>query len=177
MLRLQLDRRCNVLHRHLERLAGQREHDVDIDIVKAGRLRVRNGLRYFRWPVNTSQALQGARIETLCADGKSIHARLPIAIEIVVLDRARVRLHRDFDIGRQRQMLGDTVEDCADFGATEKTWCTAANEHTADCPPICANSLKLDVLYKRADVSITRRRITGFVRIEIAVRTLANAPR
>ena len=75
MGRLQTNRRLDVGLRHLERLAGQRVHDVDVEVVEARRGRLGDTATYVVAAVDSPDGLQTVVVEGLCADRQPIDAR------------------------------------------------------------------------------------------------------
>ncbi len=85
-----------------ERLARQREHQVEIEVVEAA-LRNLDRLQCLSAIVDATERSQFRLIEGLDADRQTIDARVAIGPEALRVEGARIGLQRDFAVDLERQ--------------------------------------------------------------------------
>ncbi|MCY1439663.1 hypothetical protein D9M71_559080 [compost metagenome] len=103
--RPQIDGLAQVTQRVVQRLVGQAVHQVHVEIVETGRARHVGGPNRFVAIMDAPQCLQLGWLEALHADRKTVDTGLPVGLELVLLEGARVGFEGDLDVWRERNTL------------------------------------------------------------------------
>ena len=171
----QRQRLAHVLRLVLQRLAGQRVHDVEVEGVERLRrfFHRRNRLGAV---MHAAQRLQMRVVKTLHADGQAGHAGAAKGLEAVFFKRAGVGFQRDLAVGLQPSR--------ARMSPSRRSM--ACGENRLGVPPpmkmLCtvrpqiSGSDGLQVGHQRIDVALLGHLAGRFVRVEIAVRAFFQAP-
>ncbi len=169
------ERRLHVAIRVLRRLLRQRVHQIEVEVLE---VRVRDLHRAVRLAFVVDAAERGKmlRVEALDPDRETVHARRPEVAELVGLERAGVRLERDLGVGLERQARADRGEQAVDRACGEQARRAAAEEDRMHAPPPHARERRLEVGDQSVDVVVLGERVARLMRIEVAVRALADAP-
>ena len=119
------NRRAHVILRLRERLAGQREHQVQVVVVDTRR---GDGLQCgqrFRATVNPSDPAQQRIVETLHPQRDAVDSGGAVRRETVVLDRAGVGFERDLGVRRQQHQAADARQQAVDLVRAKQAGCSA----------------------------------------------------
>ena len=169
------ERRFHVGERRRRALAGQADHQIDID---AGKHAHRRGERRARLRpvVDASQPAQGGIVETLHPQREPVHPGGGISREARRFEGAGVRLQRNLGIGRERQVPSNRRHEPRKRFAREQARRAAAKEDRVDRPPARALGLGREVGFHRREEFRLRHLACERMGIEVAVGTLAHAP-
>jgi len=176
VLRPGSDGRLDIAHRLLETLAGQRVHEVRVHRGKEFERRGERSPRIVA-AVHPPQGRELLIIEALHADRQPVHARVAKAPEALDLERSRVRLHRDLGARVDLQARADRGDEPVDRGGLEEARRSAADENRVERAPPHLGQVRFQVGHEGVDVLRFRHIAACLVRIEIAIRALADAPR
>ncbi len=149
-------RRTQVRERAFRRLARQAIHQVEIEVGDAGGAEVGDRGRNFVRAMDAPERRERRRVEGLCAQRHAIDARGRVAGKAAVLDRARVGLHRDLGVRRERQARGDARNQCMDRLGAEQRRRAAAQENAGHPAPGGEIEVGLEVREQRLDIGIFR---------------------
>jgi hypothetical protein len=158
-----------------QRLAGQREHQVEVEVVEVG---VRDLDRLLRLVlvVDAAQRLQMPAVEALDADRQAVDAAGAVGLELLGLEGAGIGFHRDLGVDLQRQQRAHVGQQAVQRCRRHQAGRAAADEHRVDLAAPDQRQRLFEVGAQRVQVGLLRHRAVRFVRIEIAVRALAHAP-
>ena len=162
--------------RLVRRLAGQPIHEVEVEVVEA-RLGNLDCVARFVRAVDAAKRPEVRVVEALDADRQPVDAAGSIVAELLRLERARVRLERDLGIGRERQARAEFGKQAIDRARREEARRAAAEEDAVHAPAPDPRQRVLEVRDKRGAVRVLGQVAFLFVRVEIAVRAFAHAPR
>ena len=179
---MQRERARQVALGHRQGLLRQRVHQVEVDVVEAGVLRQFHRCVGLAAVVDAAQALQAAVVETLDTDAQAIHARRAIALEAAVLGGAGVGLQGDLGPGCEAQPRARTLQEAVDAHRREQAGGAATEKYRVHRAAPDQRQIEVEVGQQRVHVSIERQRAAAFsrlelVRVEVAVRAFAHAPR
>ena len=160
-----------------QRLAGQRVHEVEVEGLE-GLLRLlhrRNGLGTV---VHAAQGLQVRVVEALHTNRQTGDARCAKGAEAVFLEGAGVGLQRHFAARRQRQARADVGQQAVDGRGRKQAGRAATNEDAVHLAPPHQRQRGFQVGAQGVQVALLGQGLAALVgvRIEIAVRALAQAP-
>ena len=116
-------------------------------------------------------------IETLRTDGQAVHTGIAVAGQAAVLDRARVHLHRHFAVVAHRKRTPANLENVCDPFRRKKARRATTEEDAVDESSVRLAAFSPDVAGDCFDVTAERGFGLRPMRVEIAVGTLADAPR
>jgi hypothetical protein len=159
-----------------QRLAGQRIHQVEVEGVEGARGLLERGLR-LRRVVHTAEHLQLAVVEALHADRQPGDAGLPVAAKAIALEGARIGFQRDLAARFQRQPRAHVGDQRFDALRREQARRAAADEDGVHAASPDERQRRLEVGAQRIEVARLRHAAGRFVRVEVAVRALLQAPR
>ena len=175
--RLQRDRALDVVFGHRQGLFRQRVHQVEVEIVEAGILRELHRRLGLAAVVDAAEALQATVVETLDAEAQPIHARRAITLEAAMLGGAGIGFQGDFEAGREAQPGAGLLQERVDRFRREQRGRAAAEEHRLHGATPRQRQVDVEVGNQGVDIRRERQGATLFMRIEVAVRTFAHAPR
>ena len=154
----------------------QSEHQIKIHIA--------NGLEpnLYRAPrfsgiVHATKRGQVRVVETLDTNRESRHAGRFELGKLLHLKGAGVRLQRNFGLRREARSRPHPRQNIRNRFRRKQARRTAADKHRVNRAPPKLRKLHFQVRHQRVDVLLLRQTAALFMRIEIAIRTLANAPR
>src|SRR5690606_36251425 len=90
---------------------------------------------------------------------------------------AGIRFERDLGVWGETRLGAHAVEQARDRGTREEARRAAAQKHGLDRPALRERYFRTQVAQQRVDVVDVAQRAARLVRIEVAVRALADAPR
>jgi hypothetical protein len=99
-----------------------------------------------------------------------------VSRRITALDGSGICLHCYLDTVDHRKMMADCVEQSAYLLRGKQTRGATTQKNADQLATVCATGFDLYVCEQCVQVATARRAITCGIRIEIAVRTLPNAP-
>ncbi|MNP28308.1 hypothetical protein D3C76_1212660 [compost metagenome] len=102
---------------------------------------------------------------------------MPVGLELVLLERARVGFQRDLDVRRERDALFDTAQQAAQGVGAEQARGTAAEEDRADRTALYGQQFLVKVGQQGIDIGLFRQIRTGGMGIEVAIWAFTHAPR
>ncbi|MNH21719.1 hypothetical protein D3C79_815410 [compost metagenome] len=111
-------------------------HQVHVEVVEAGRpghARCANG---FVAIVDAPKRLQFGRLEALHANRQAIDARLPVRLELLLLERPWVGFQRDFNVRREGDALLHAAQQPAKGIGAEQARGAAAEEDRRNWPSL-----------------------------------------
>jgi hypothetical protein len=152
-------------------------HQVDVEVRDARSVQLCDGRAGFVRRVNAPESSQVARIEALPAERNAIDTHARVAAEAPALHGAGIGLERDLSPGREAQSAANALENAADGVRREEARRPATEENARDRALCGVRRLCLQVPEHRIDVALLRDLALLRVRIEIAIRALAHAPR
>ena len=177
MRRPERARGSHILERFLERLLRQRVHQIEIEIVEPRRAQFgHRAMRVVR-RVNAAQDLEGARCKGLRPERHAVDAGVAIPGEAAAFDGPRVGFQRHFHIVRECDSLPQRQQQPAEFLRLEQTRRAAAEEYRIDPALPDERQLEVEITNQRINVRGVGHGRLQLMRVEIAVRTLAHAPR
>jgi hypothetical protein len=127
--------------------------------------------------VDPSERLQAGRIEALDPDRQPVDPGSAEVAELLGLERPGVRLERDLGIGCELEPRAERGEQTVDRFCREQARRPAAEEDRVHPPSPYRRQRAFEVGDQRVDVRAVGQRLAQLVRVEVAVRTLAHAPR
>ena len=158
-------------------LAGQREHQVEVEVGQAAGVQLLGGARHVRRHMDAAEDLEDVRVEALGAERYAGHAGGTVLGEAATFDGGGVRLEGDFGAGCQGQQSVQNREDVPDR-LRRKQAGRASAEEDADHRAACERwRLGGDVRLEGGHVGGFRQRVVQREGVEVAVRALAHAPR
>ena len=175
MRRRERKRSGEIRARGVHRLLRQRVHEIEVHVAEDHQRGFRGAPRLVG-VVHAAQRLQRDRVEALDAERQPVHAGAEEIGEFLPLERAGIGLERHLGIGQQRHARANAREQPVDGGRAEEARRAAADEHRDDLAAPDRRQRKLQVGQQRIDVGVLRHVAARFVRVEVAVRTLADAP-
>ncbi len=157
-------------------LPGQRIHQVDVEGVE-GRGRLLDRGARLRGVVHAADGLQVRVGEALHADRQPRHAGGAEGPESVALEGAGVGLERDLAARLQRQPGADVGQQAVDARGRKQAGRAAADEDAEHAPAPDLRQRRLEVGTQGIEVGVLGQRAgRHFVRVEVAVGALAQAP-
>src|SRR5271168_2726220 len=127
--------------------------------------------------MNAAQYLECIRVKALRTQRHAIDARLGIALELAALYRPWVRIQGDFRAVRELNPLLERADQAGELGRSEQARRPAAKKYAVDPAPRHACCLGLEIPDQRVDIRDVGLAGLQLMRIEIAVRAFAHAPR
>ena len=175
--RLQCERALQVVFGHRQGLLRQRVHQVEVEIVEAGVLRQLDRRLRLAAVVDAAEPFQAAVIETLDAEAEAIDAGVAVALEAAVLGGARIGLQGDFAPRGEAQPRTGALQEAVDEFRRHQARGTTAEKHRLHGAAPDQRQVEVEVGQQRIDVGGERQLAAALVRVEIAVRAFAHAPR
>ncbi len=179
MRRAEGERGAHVRQRLADVLLRQRVHEIEVHVAEE-RHRGFGGRCRFVGIVHAPERHELTGREALHAEREAIDAGLAKARELVALEGPRIRFERDLGIGLQRHPRADAREQTIDRRGREQAR-RAATDEDADHPAAPdAGQRELEVAQQGVDIGTFGQRFRAaadLVRVEVAVRALAQAPR
>src|SRR6185295_9761369 len=114
--------------------------------------------------------------EALDAHREPVDARVAEARELLALERAGIRFHRDLGVRRTGHARAYARQQSIDRSRREEARRSAANEDRDDAPAPDRRQRRLEIGEQRVDVSRFGHIAARLVRVEIAVRALPETP-
>ena len=127
--------------------------------------------------MHAAKGLEISRVETLHAQRQALDASRLESGEPRLLECARIGLQRDFRVGREGNACAHPGENAIDRVRRKKARRTAPKKHPEDAAAPNRRQGKLEIGDQCIDVLSFGQSFTPLVRIEIAIRTLLEAPR
>src|SRR5881275_562962 len=127
--------------------------------------------------MNAPERLEPLRIEALGAERYACDAGRPVFAECAALDRARVGFERHLQARGELEHVARRREELADRARREEARRPAAEEDADHLAPGDLTRLRFEIARETAEVGALRELPGERVGVEIAVRTLAHAPR
>ena len=127
--------------------------------------------------MNASQRFEMPRIETLDADRQPVDAGGAERAEFFGFERAGVGFERDFRVSRKRHARAHGSEYLLYARRGKNAGCAAAEKNRVNLATPDLRQRGFEVGDQRINIALLGDRITRLVRIEIAVRAFAHAPR
>ena len=162
---------------HRQGLLWQRIHQVKVDIVEAGILRGLDGALGVAAGVDAAQTLQATVVETLHAKAQAVDARGAVAGKRAMFHRAGVGFQRDFRVGGKPQARAGLLQKTINRLRWEQGRRAATKEHAMHHSAPHQRQIKIQIGQQRINIGLDGQRALGRVRIEIAIRAFAYAPR
>src|ERR1700733_3040582 len=142
----------HIVQRLLQGLLRQRIHEIEIEIAEyPGDEFLHRSIRVVG-RMNTAQHFKRVRVKALRAQGHAIDTRLGIALELAALNRAWVRLQRDFRAVREVDPLLERTDQAREIRGTEQARRTAAEKYAGDPAPPHARRLEVEIPEQRIDL-------------------------
>jgi hypothetical protein len=117
-------------------------------------------------------------VEALDANRQPVHAAHAKLRELVGFERAGIRFERDFGVGIERQQRAHVGQQPIESFRRHQTRRPAADEHRMHLPAPHERQRLFEVAAQRVEVIVLGESAAlRLVRVEIAVRALAHAPR
>src|SRR5882672_8006499 len=129
-----IDRCVDVGARFIQGLAGQRVHQIEIDVVEVFARDI-DRTPGFAAVVDAAERLEMPWIEALDADGETCHARVAVAAEFFRLEGSGIRLQGDLAVRGEGETRTERRYQGVDRRGGEKTGRAAAEEDAPDSPP------------------------------------------
>ncbi len=160
------------------RLLRQAVHEVEVEVADAGCAQLRDCLADLAARVDPAQRREAAVVETLRAERDPVDPGVPVRGECPVLDRAGICLERDLRVARNRQQIAEPRKHRLDGAGGEQARRSAAEEDRHDLAPGDRACRELKVVEQCREIHAFGHacRRDG-MRVEVAVRALAHAPR
>ena len=155
----EIERLPKIIHCRVHRLPGQAEHQVEIDIIEAGRARRGERLPGLDGIVDTPQGLQLAVVEALYADRQAIDSGFAITAVISGIGAAGIRFEGDLDARREVQQRPQPGKQPFDRGRRKQRRGAATDEDRFDRPPPDQRQILLEILEQCIYVSLLRDRV------------------
>src|SRR5207342_426212 len=127
--------------------------------------------------VDAAKALQAAIVEALDAEAQAVDAGSAVELEAAVLGSAGIGLQGDLAAGRETQAAAGALQEALDVFRRKQAGRAATEEHRLHGAAPHKRQVMVEVGQQRIDVGGERQRATSLVRIEVAVRAFAHAPR
>ncbi len=176
MRRRQATHRGNVGGRRCKVLSRKGEHEIDIDAPETGGGRVvERGDNILR-PVDAAEHHEHPGVETLGTYRYAIYARGAEAREISALEGAGIDLHRYFAVVGKPEFDARGLEDSFDVRRAKEARGAATQVDTLYCAFFGAPGFRREIGEYCGYVLLERRLVTGSMRVEVAIRALANTP-
>ena len=173
---LQCQRRVEIGECLLQRLCGQAVHEIEIEVLEASAADFIDRSRDVAAAVNAAERTQMIGIESLRAERDAIDSGSAIAAEPAMLDGARI-FRASPDVRCELHQRASSCEEAPDLVGREQARRAAAKEYRDERAPLRSAGIDRKILDQRVDVLLLRNRLGRHVRVEIAVRALAHAPR
>ncbi len=176
MRRREADGRFDICARLRQCLLRQAVHQIEVEIIE---VRMRD---FDRAPglciiVNAAERFEMRGIETLDADREAVDPGRPELPEFLRLERARIGFERDLSPGVERQPRAHRRQNGVDALCRKQARRAAAEKHAVDFASPHQRQRLLEVGDQRRNILLLGKRPPPLVRIEIAIRALAHAPR
>src|SRR3990167_8016889 len=140
-------------------------------------LRNVDGTPGFIGSVDAPQRAQMRIVETLDAERQTVYTGLAISREASRFHRAGIGLQRDLRTEVERQQHAYLAQNLRNTLAAQQAGRAAAEEHRINLAPPDLRQGQFQVVNQRGYIFLLRKRAARLMRIEIAIRTLAHAPR
>jgi hypothetical protein len=127
--------------------------------------------------VDAAELLEHSLVEALDADGEAVHAGVTESAKAASLHRARICLQRDFRARLYRDAGANAREQRVDGLRGEQARRPATDENAGEPPAPHRWQQLFQVGEQALDVLVFRQGAGALVRVEVAIRTLAHAPR
>jgi hypothetical protein len=127
--------------------------------------------------VNASERFQFFIVETLDADGEAVDARRAVSLEAFEFNSAGISLEGDLDFLIERQARAYAGQQAVDSLGREQARRATTDKNGVNDPAPHPRQVLLEIAQQCVDVFLFRNLGARLVRIEIAVRALAHAPR
>ena len=114
---------------HCQVLAGQGIHQVEVEVVEAGVLRLLHRRLRLGAVVDPPQPLQAAVIEALDAEAEPVDAGGQVVGEAAMLGGAGVGFQGDFQARHEAQAGGRALQEAVDGSWREQAGSAASEEH------------------------------------------------
>ena len=157
-------------------LAGTRVNQIE-GIALEHRARDGDGRERFIGAVHAAEFLEHAIIERLHAERHAVDARRAIATKALGFNAGRIGFERDLDVGCDRPVLRDRVENGRNGRRLHQRRRAAAKEHRRDGAAGNALSGRRDLGRKGADIARLIDRGMAHMAVEVAIRTLRETER
>ena len=176
--RRELDRTVHVQQCFRERLPRQPVHQVQVEVREPRSAEFCDRGLDLAMRVDAAERREVKVIETLRPQRHAVDPGVAILGERAVLDRAGVRFQRNLETGSDRQQLACPLQDRGDGLRGEQARRAPAEEDRGDLASGQALGCVPEIVEQRGKVRVARDAGGGNgVRIEVAVRALAHAPR
>lgn len=166
-----------IAHGHFDRLTGQAEHEIDVDVAKAGPPGIFNGLESGARSVDPADGRQAGIVEALDTQGQSVDAGLEVSTEVVVLECARIGFQSDFHVFPALVPAPDMPKEPHERMTREQARGSAAEKYGFDETPGKRVEGGIEVADQRIHIPMLVNVPLRFVGIEIAVRAFPDTPR
>ena len=161
--------------RFVQGLPRQRVHQVQIDVVEVAQRDVDGATRLLA-VVNAAQRLQMRRLEALDANGQPVDAGLAVAAETLGLEGAGIGFHGDFRVRLQPHARA-RLPAARPSPAARTGWECRPHEDAAQRPAPDLGQAELQIAQQGVDIGHLVETALGLVRVEVAIRAFAHAPR
>ena len=122
-------------------------------------------------------AASAAARASLYPERQAVDARRAESLELLALERARIRLQGNLGVGRQRHPCANFCQHPVDRRGRKKARRAAADEYRDDPASPDRGQCGLEIGDEGVDVGGLREIAFRLVRIEVAIRAFADAPR
>ena len=159
--------------------ARSSKHQIKIDVANGGEADL-DGASRLGAVVDATQRLQMRIVETLDADRQTRHSGVTKTGELLHFKSTRVRLQRDLGLGRKPRPCPHPGQDVGNAVRREQARRATADEHRMNRAAPEFGQLHFQIQHQRVDVLALRNTdgaVRTLVRIEVAIRALAHAPR
>ncbi len=174
--RAERDRLAHVGERQRRRLLGKGVHEVGVHLREGLERAGERAARLVR-AVHASDRLEACVVEALHAERQAIDSRLAVAAEARRLEGAGIGFERDLGIGIDPQARAQRRDEALDRLRREQARRAPADEDRVEAPPPDLRQARLEIGYESVHVARLGQVAAPFVRVEIAIRALAKAPR
>ena len=172
----QRKRRVQRLREILRRLAGQRVHEIEVDVRNSGFKRVVYRPHGLRPRVHAAKQRKKPRLARLRAEGNAIHARASERAQFRRVHRAGVRFHADFRVRVQRKKARRAVQQPRKLIGRQQRRRPPADVQRGYAQISVFPARTLHLLKHARDIFVRVRKPSG-IRFKIAIRALADAVR
>ncbi len=158
-------------------LIRQAVHQVQVEVVETGPARHVGGANRFVAVVNAAQRLEFGFLKALNADRQPIDAQAAIGAELGLFEGAGVGFQGDLDVAGKADALFDALQQAPQRIGAEQARRTATKEDRLQLAAVDVRQVKVEVGEQGVDIFLFRQHRAGGVRVEVAVRAFAHAPR
>src|SRR5882672_5969902 len=127
--------------------------------------------------MNAPQELQVPIVEALAAERNPIYAGRTVLGKTATLHRTGIGLEGNFRCRSDIESHADRLDDFANGIRREQARRSATKKNTEHTAVPYPGSLKLEIAIQRREIALFRHRALDGVRVEVAIRALAHAPR